>query len=403
MVYHFGRFAAGPSWRFHVWSWQRCFATTDLAKWQRRCNRLMQLQGRISYPPLKSITVGDETYQLPLKAVDSAPQKPTQEELEYMAGFFDGDGCVAIVRKTGQISLKITQNVDSAGVLLFFRGRLGGGIRVQSHRTGKHKACLIWQLYGSKLRHAAGLLGQVPSMKQAQLVIGANIVAKAHQVEVVEQLAQFKQKNHRPNRLKCTWPYFAGFFDAEGSVSVDPLHVRVCLQVGQVNPFVLDHLLLFLHQNGFESWRLYHSDQYSTLCCSETTASKQTLDMLLRNGLIVKKKQAELALSLTHDNYREVRKAIMGLNGWQMRYNRLDEEGSHRAKEIKGLHNKKGRLSCTEKIQLQGKMQDLQAEHVFQKLVSKCLLLRKDIRNSLSEGAFVIPLRSQEKVHASKV
>ena len=393
MVYHFGRFAAASCWRFHAWSWQRCFATADLAKWQRLCSRLMQLQGRIRYPPLKSITVGDETYHLPLKAKDSAPQKPTQAELEYMAGFFDGDGCVSMEKSSGKISLKITQNVDSAGVLLYFRDRLAGGVGMGCCRTGRQKACLHWQLYGSQPRHAAGLLSQVPSMKQAQLLIAAKRVAKTHRGEVAEQLSRFKQRNHRPNRLRCTWPYFAGFFDAEGSVGVDALTGGLHLEVWQVNPFVLEHLLRFLHQDGLKSWHFYQGNSCAKLRCYETATCKRTLERLLKNGLLVKKKQAELALSITSKNYRQVREAIMSHNGWHQRYRRLDEEGLDRAKEIQVLQRNLLRLSCTEKSQLlEGKIRDLQAEHIFQKLVSKCRLLRKDIRSSLSEGAFMIPL-----------
>ena len=51
MLCHFSRFTSA-SFRFHVFSWQRCFAATaDLTKWQRRCARLTRLQQRITFPP----------------------------------------------------------------------------------------------------------------------------------------------------------------------------------------------------------------------------------------------------------------------------------------------------------------------------------------------------------------
>ena len=102
--------------------------------------------------------------------------------------------------------------------------------------------------------------------------------------------------------------------------------------------------------------------------------------------------QAELGLTISRDNYKEVRQAIAGLNGWQARYRRLDEAGIERAKEIQTLQIRSYRTSCPQKLELlKDRVRDLQKEHVFQNLVSKCRLLRKDIRKALREGALVVP------------
>jgi len=341
---------------------------------------------------MKSITVEDETYKLPLKTVGPPKEQPTQEGLEYLVGFFDGDGCVTMKTQTGQITLRITQNVDSMKVLLHFRACLGGGIGVERQRTGTQKACLCWRVTGPNMRHAAALMGQVPSMKQAQLLIAARTIAKTRHAEFLERLAQMKRNEYCPKRLKCTWAYVAGFFDAEGSITVNAFG-RIRLQLEQVNPFVLKQLLSFLHQKGLESWHLYERKKISQLFCGRQATSIQTLECLLHGGLLVKKVQAELALSINHDNSRHVREAIFGLNGWQARYSRLDEGGIERANKIQALQVRLCRTSCPQnKELLRDKIQDLQEAHVFQKLVSKCHLLRKDIRNSLGEGAFVRPL-----------
>ena len=66
---------------------------TELFQWRRRCDRLTHLQRRIRFPPLDTITVDGQDVKLPLPAVE-AVRSPSQEELEYLVGFFDGDGCV---------------------------------------------------------------------------------------------------------------------------------------------------------------------------------------------------------------------------------------------------------------------------------------------------------------------
>ena len=375
-------------------SWQRCFATaSEWKRLQRRCDRLTKLQQRIKSPPLKSITVEGMTHTLPLKAVGPPEQEPTQEELEYLVGFFDGDGCVSMSSGNGQMYLHIGQNIDSADVLLHYRELLGGGIYNQASGTGKRKAKLQWLVCGSKVRHVAALLGQIPSMKQAQLKIaaGGNIVGPRRE-RIGEQLFQLKQKDHIVKKLNCTWSYFAGFFDAEGSVTVNAFQASLQLEVQQLNPFVLKRLLGLLHDSRLDAWRLRRVGNCATLVCTDLATSKQTLKRLLNHGLLVKQKQAKLALSLNAANRKKVREAIMELNGWQKKYNRLDEEGVRRAKELKSLRGKMRTSSCTKEQELlQDTIQVLREEHVFQKLVSKYHLMRKDIRKMLSEGAFVTP------------
>ena len=375
-------------------SWQRCFATaSEWKRWQRRCDRLTKLQQRITFPPLKSIAVEGVTHTLPLKAVGPPERNPTQEELEYLVGFFDGDGCVTMKSQSGEIFLRITQSMDSAQILLLFRDKLGGGVSKKASGTGKTRATLRWQVSGSKMRHVAALLARIPSMKQAQLKIAAGgKIARPHRERIREQLFQMKQKDHIVKQLKCTWSYFAGFFDAKGSVTAKALSVALELQVTQPNPFVLERLLRLLHDGKLDLWRLQNDGNCATLSCTDLATSKQTLKRLLDHGLLVKQKQAKLALSLNAANHKKVREAIMELNGWQKKYNRLDEEGVRRAKELKSLQRKMRKTSCTmEQEQLQDTIQVLREEHVFQRLVSKCHLMRKDIRKMLSEGAFVSP------------
>ena len=380
--------------RLHAQWWQRCFTTpSEWNRWQRRCNRLSQLQGRIKFPPPTSITVEGVTHNLPMRSVGPPKRHPTREELEYLVGFFDGDGCVTMRSGNGEIQLHIGQSIDSAHVLLHYRELLGGGIGRHTSSTGKCKAMLQWQVSGSKMRHIAALLGQIPSMKQMQLKIakGGNIEGQSREI-IGEQLSQLKQKDHVAKTLKCTWAYFAGFFDAEGSVSVTPLFAGLRLDVKQLNPFVLERLLGFLHDSGLDRWWLRHDGKCAQLVSTDLATSKQTLKHLLDHGLLVKQKQARLALSLNAANHQQVREAVMNLNGWQNKYNRLDEEGVCRAKELQALQIKSRQSTCAKEQELlQDTIRVLQEEHLFQKLVSKCHLMRKDIRKMLSEGAFVTP------------
>ena len=254
----------------------RCFSTfgTDLDRWQRRCDRLTQLQRRIRFPPLETISVGGKDIKLPLPAAEAA-RSPDQEELEYMVGFFDGDGCVSMARDTGDVELVIGQNVDSAEVLLRFRSFLGGSVRRQSASTGSKKAVVRWRVFGSKMTAAAEMLSRAPSMKQAQLLLAKQgRVAQNDRATVGECLQVLKQRRYVPDQpAECSWPYFAGFFDAEGCISVHPLRPGLLLRLKQVNPCVLVRLLRFLHDNQLKTWSLYH---YTAFCnCARSGSAER--------------------------------------------------------------------------------------------------------------------------------
>ena len=371
----------------------RSYSDTDLDRWQRRCDRLTQLQRRIRFPPLQTLTVGGQTYELPLAAAESS-QTPSREELEYLVGFFDGDGCVSLNRQTGQVSLQVKQNVDSADVLLHFRALLGGGVYKTASATGSRKAILRWNVSGTRMQEAAAALSTTASMKRAQLQIAsAGNVALKDRPFVEQKLHAFKQRHHVPRPLpNCSWPYFAGFFDAEGSIHVSSGRC-LRLQLSQVNPCILGQLRHFLHQSQFQSWSLYHYAHGSVLICCNAAESKESLKRLLENGLLVKRPQAELALNLSAENHLEIRDAISALNGWQMRYQRLDKEGIARSTEIQRLQRRMRRRvpSGVEYSSLQHQLGDLRSAHALQNIISHCNLLRKHMRGALREGGQVTP------------
>ena len=84
----------------------------DLERWHRHQKVLIQRQRRIRFPQLETLRVDGKEIKLPLRATEPM-RSPSQAELEYLVVFFDGDGCVSMKRKSGEMQLVIGQSVDS--------------------------------------------------------------------------------------------------------------------------------------------------------------------------------------------------------------------------------------------------------------------------------------------------
>ena len=378
-----------------------------LERWQRRSNRLEGLLKRVKCPKVETFEANGQVYQLPLPATVQK-QEPSQEELEYLCGNFDGDGCVSMKKANGEIRLIVTQAIERAEILVRFREALGGCVYREKEATAFHSACLRWQAGGRAAQQAASVLSRVPSMKQAQLQIAADtsggMVPADDRKHVADSLALLKAPSYSPlqGTPKCTWPYLAGFFDAEGSITIRSLHCSIYLAISQVNPFVLHQLLFFLQREGFEHWNLYHDKRgASRLSCTHFADAKSFLGQLLSNRLELKRLQAEATVTLTPENHSNIRDFVSMLNGLQGFYQRLDESGIEKSKEIQRQQTKIRRLrnqgyteDCnTALLELAAaELQKLKEERVLCKAMSRCDKLRRQARKLLGQGATLMPI-----------
>lgn len=360
---------------------------------------------RVSFPRLESFEVDGKVYELPVRA-GPPTCRPSREELEYLGGFFDGDGCVSLCSASGTVSLVVVQSVQRTSILLRFRDALGGGIHRDQEARGTSHACLRWQARGDTAREAASVLHWFTIMKSAQLhQVLEGKICRDRRSKVVKTLLRLKAHTHEPDHGTgtCTWPYFAGFFDAEGSIIVQPLSHSISLIVSQTNPYILRVMLALLENEGLRNWNLYKSGgsyQSYQLMCRHLDTAKASLEELLSHGLSLKRPQAEHCLVLTEKNHAETREAVSQLNGQQNFYSRLDEAGIARAKAIKKLQTKLSSLRqghSKEKDKqitgaIEGQIKKLHEEHQLGNLQSRCAKLRFQLRKALSEGGVLSPV-----------
>ena len=133
--------------------------------------------------------------------------------------------------------------------------------------------------------------------------------------------------------------------------------------------------------------------------CTDLATCKQILKRLHINGLDVKKEQAQLALTLTATNHVQLREQLSKLKGHQRRYQRLDEAGMGRAKEILKMRYKLRKPSSQQaREKMEEELQALLHEHSREKLLCKARMLKLDIRKLLRAGAKIQPLASSHNL-----
>lgn len=388
-------------------SFQLRFCSGSLEKLQRRRERLEGLLARIQRPRLESFEVDGKRYHLPLLAKDAEIEHCSEDELAYLAGFFDGDGCVWFNKTNGRFKLGISQSVKGAGTLFQFRQHFGGSISRQTDGNGFIRPKLQWQLCGEAAKRASALLVKHSRTKRNQLQISTRgNVEKAACLQVADELKQLKRGDYVPDKRQLLWPYLAGFFDAEGCILVHPNSASIALEIWQTKPAILMQMLSFLNCQQNQSWKMYtkkclspnNSTTYSIKCYG-TGECKRILQQLIANGLQQKREQANLARDLTSQNHVEIRDALFQLTDQQGRYRRLDSLGMEMSKQIQQVQNRlRSKTVQDERATLEEELCLLKKRRETQKLQSSCEQMCSDLRTLLKLGSSIGPLQVEKQM-----
>ena len=370
-----------------------------LQQLQRRFERLRQLQSGIRIPVPGYFEAFGTRYQLPLPVQQPRCLHLPQHTLEYLAGFFDGDGCV-FANNSG-CRLAVTQSIASSEVLLFFRNTLGGGIYATDGTQGLRRPKLQWCVHGHDAKQAAALLENIAVCKRHQLNILSLWRRKGTwRTQAVAQLSALKRAP--PSVASCSsWAYFAGFFDAEGHIQMNPPGY-LNLKVTQKFPQVLESLKAFLESRSISSNLYRRFDQCSySLSISKSEDCRSILNALVLHGLRVKRDAARLALGMSRSNFLKVRLCLQQMVGNKGRYARLSQAGMARALQIKRQQDslRAGRRGLRSSS-ADPRLLQLQADHAISCAEERLQMLRTDIRWLLRRRAAEAGTTGEEKQDA---
>eukprot|EP00933_Yihiella_yeosuensis_P017353 TRINITY_DN14509_c0_g1_i6.p1 TRINITY_DN14509_c0_g1~~TRINITY_DN14509_c0_g1_i6.p1 ORF type:complete len:418 (+),score=45.45 TRINITY_DN14509_c0_g1_i6:40-1293(+) len=377
----------------------------QLERIQRRFARLKKLLDRVCWPRSHCFEALGQKYILPITfCSEQQLNRPCKNELDYLAGFFDGDGCVtAPGDHVGRCALAITQLKNRGEVLLRFQQAFGGSIICKTHGKGSQQPTVEWSIHGQGCRNAAWQLSCASAWKAEQLKIASAWPDCKRQRQELHRKLRSLKDDPICQRLDLSWPYLAGFFDADGHFSISATTGALNLTITQKHPQILECMCAFLQQAGF-SLGIHvlnlKEKRHFILTVTQHEVSKSILTMLASEGLTVKKHAAEVALSQNSSCHIETRSKLSNIVGNQARYQRLDAQGCHRAQHILRLKSRLHYYRSVENIkktaELECQVQDAMEEHKLLKAIASLHLLRNDIRTLLRSGAVLMNTKTND-------
>ena len=310
----------------------------------------MQLRGFVKtlrWPGLASIDVNGRNYELPVTCQSATGAHfmglGQSARSRYLAGFFDGDGCVFCRTGLSGCDLSVSQSFKQGEVLMLFLSTFGGSVRKMADGVGFRQPALVWRVSGALARSAASVLAPYSITKRKQLELAAAWPEDEHRREACKQQQHALKRTDSAVPGKISMEYLSGFFDAEGYVH----HrggVRLTIEIWQKFGTILMCLQEFLAQDLGIVVHLANYSGFWVLYTGRRSACTAMLHAMLEAGLVGKAEQARLSLQLTAENSSEIRKALAEQVGNQSFGKSLDEDGLQRSRRIANAQKQIKRL-----------------------------------------------------------
>ncbi|CAE7387289.1 unnamed protein product [Symbiodinium sp. CCMP2592] len=361
---------------------------------RRRIAVLKSFQSRLLWPPVTEFEAFGQSFPLPFRHTAADGTVLPQPLLPYLAGFFDGDGCICA---QGVCRLHVGQAAPRHKVLSLFATTFGGTVSTHKRGLGLSQPSLQWTITGQAAQIAASKLAAECVVKSPQLRVAASWPIEKHlRLDAKRRLTALNSHSQYDTAHRsCSWAYIAGFFDAEGCIMCPSSQIAVKLSLSQKSTSVLHWIDGFWRTDlGLtSSWTLDAKSGVTTVRVEGQSATPLLMRRLLDNGLLLKKPQALLGLSFKDLHYAELRDQVSRLSGNQSRYQTLSPEGCQRARDILRVRRlvryRLHQNRSDEAAHLLQRLQGMQLEHERLNALHVYRSLRSDIRELLATGASI--------------
>ena len=167
---------------------------------------------------------------------------------EWLAGLIDGDGCL-LVSKKGYTSLEITMGLEDLPCLRYVQNKLGGSIKMRSGAKAYRYRLHNKQSMVTLIHCINGYIRHTSRLQQLHRVCQELSISVIY-----------------PKLLNKDSSWFAGFFDAEGTITLSMKNNNPQLSIRAVNKHLIDiqcfkevlggNIYFDSAQNGYYQWSI---------------------------------------------------------------------------------------------------------------------------------------------------
>lgn len=144
---------------------------------------------------------------------------------EWVGGLIDGDGSFLLTKK-GYASLEITMNIRDEHALKIIKNKYGGSIKLRSGANALRY----------RLHHKFGLLNLINdvngNIRNSNRLIQLNKICYKYNINLI-----------LPDKLNYNNAWLSGFFDADGTVSINSTNNQLSISVSQKTSELLQPLI----------------------------------------------------------------------------------------------------------------------------------------------------------------
>ena len=164
---------------------------------------------------------------------------------QWLAGLIDGDGCF-LVSKKGYCSLEVTMDIRDKRALAAIKNIYGGSIKLRSNAKA----------FRYRLHHKEGLLNLINDVngkiRNPNRLIQLNKICEKYELNLIQ-----------PEILIKNDGWLSGFFDADGSISIQSNTLQLSISASQKTSYLLNPLVklygghVYVDRGAYGSFKWY--------------------------------------------------------------------------------------------------------------------------------------------------
>jgi hypothetical protein len=168
---------------------------------------------------------------------------------EWLAGLIDGDGCFLLSKK-GYASLEITMDIRDEHALQFIKNIYGGSIKLRSGAKALRY----------RLHHKLGLISLIKDING--YIRNSNRLVQLNKICIKYDLLLI---NPKPLTYNSSW--FSGFFDADGTITINSTNNQLSISASQKTRELLEPLInlyggdIYIDRGQSKSFKWYISSK----------------------------------------------------------------------------------------------------------------------------------------------